>query len=86
MEAGTVPEAQAYCIPLLLRLRIKATFLLPPNSVSVFFYLASVGRERQGFGQPQVEGPLLLTGRNKGRKEHGEAGERGASFSPDAVE
>ena len=34
-------------------LRIKVTFLFPPNSVSEFFYSASVGRESQDFGQQQ---------------------------------
>lgn len=35
------------------QLRVKATFLFLPNSVSVFFHLASVGREDQDFGQQQ---------------------------------
>ena len=34
-------------------LRIKATLLFPQNSVSAFFYSASVGRESQDFGQQQ---------------------------------
>ena len=33
---GTVLEAWVYCVPLCW-LRVKATFLFPPNSVSVFF-------------------------------------------------
>ena len=35
------------------QLRVKATFLFLPNSVSVFFHLTSVGREDQDFGQQQ---------------------------------
>ena len=37
------------------QLRIKATFLFPPDSVSVLFNSASVGREGQDFGHPQEE-------------------------------
>ena len=35
-------------------LKIKATFLFLPNSVSMVFYLALVGRESQGFGGNNV--------------------------------
>ena len=34
----------------LSQLRIQAIFLVPPNSVFVIFYLASVARESQDFG------------------------------------
>ena len=37
------------------QLKIKATFLFPPDSVSVLFNSASVGREGQDFGHPQEE-------------------------------
>ena len=36
------------------QLRIKARFLFPTNSVSVFFYLSLVGRESQDLGQQHV--------------------------------
>ena len=39
---------------LLHRLRIKATFLFPPSSVSIFFYSALVDRESQDFGQQHL--------------------------------
>ena len=37
--------------PCLYRLRIKAIFLFPPNSVSVIFHSSLVGREGWDFGQ-----------------------------------
>ena len=42
------------------RLRIKATFLFPPNSVSFIFYSASVGRESQDFGQQCIHSRFLF--------------------------
>ena len=41
------------CSPL-HQLRIKATFLFPPSSVSIFFYSALVDRESQDFGQQHL--------------------------------
>ena len=56
MGGVTVLEAVAYCVSPLRQLRIKATFLFPPYSVSVFFNSASVSRESQGLGHNTVKG------------------------------
>ena len=47
---GTVLVAWVYSVLPLHQLRIKASSLFSPNSVSVLFYLASVDRESQDFG------------------------------------
>lgn len=41
-------------------LRIQTTFLLPPNSVFVFFYLTSVCRESQDFAQQHIQIEVYL--------------------------
>ena len=54
---GTVLEAQSSPLH---GLRIKATFLFPPNSASVFFYSVFVSRECQDFGQQHYGLALFL--------------------------
>lgn len=49
-EGGAV-EAGACCMSPLCRLSIKTTFFFPPNSVSIIFYSASVGKESQDRAQ-----------------------------------